>query len=59
MLCLKFTHSKQQPHLPWDSEVIKHCVHDISYIDNIDGWEQDRRNSIANALELRLSCPNP
>ena len=25
----------------------------------IDGLEQERRNSIANALELRLSCTNP
>ena len=25
----------------------------------IDGSAQERRNSIANALELRLSCPNP
>ena len=26
---------------------------------HIDGLEQERRNSIANALELRLSCTNP
>ena len=26
---------------------------------DIDGLVQDRRNSIANALELRLSCTNP
>ena len=26
---------------------------------HIDGLMQDRRNSIANALELRLSCTNP
>ena len=25
----------------------------------IDGLMQERRNSIANALELRLSCTNP
>ena len=25
----------------------------------IDGLQQERRNSIANAQELRLSCPNP
>ena len=25
----------------------------------IDGLMQERRNSIANALELRLSCINP
>ena len=27
--------------------------------DQIDGLVQERRNSIANALELRLSCTNP
>ena len=26
---------------------------------HIDGLMQERRNSIANALELRLSCINP
>ena len=26
---------------------------------NIDGLVQERHNSIANALELRLSCTNP
>ena len=26
---------------------------------NIDGSVQERRNSIANALELRISCTNP
>ena len=26
---------------------------------HIDGLVQERRNSIANALELRLSCTNP
>ena len=26
---------------------------------HIDGWMQERRNSIANTLELRLSCINP
>ena len=26
---------------------------------NIDGLVQERRNSIANTLELRLSCSNP
>ena len=25
----------------------------------VDGLVQERRNSIANALELRLSCTNP
>ena len=27
--------------------------------DNFDGLVQERRNSIANALELRLSCTKP
>ena len=29
------------------------------YADQIDGSVQERRNSIANALELHLSCTNP
>ena len=29
------------------------------YICYMDGLVQERRNSIANALELRLSCTNP
>ena len=28
-------------------------------LDNINSLVQGRRNSIANALELRLSCTNP
>ena len=28
-------------------------------VDHIDGLAQERHNSIANALELRLSCTNP
>ena len=31
----------------------------IYHRNHIDGLVQDRRNSIANALELRLSCSNP
>ena len=31
----------------------------LPYPDNVDGLMQERRNSIANALELRLSCSNP
>ena len=30
----------------------------ICLLYHIDGWVQERRNSIANALELRLSCTN-
>ena len=29
------------------------------FIYHFDGLVQERRNSIANALELRLSCTNP
>ena len=43
-----------------------HCcaAHDIlhyteTFVCNIDGLVQERRNSIANALELCLSCTNP
>ena len=41
-----------------------HQNHQSSIITKIlwahfDGLEQERRNSIANALELRLSCTNP
>ena len=32
---------------------------DSHCIDKMDGLVQERRNSIANALELRLSCTNP
>ena len=28
-------------------------------IDHVDGLVQERHNSIANALELRLCCTNP
>ena len=31
----------------------------ILYVEYIDGLVQEKRNSIANALELRLSCTNP
>ena len=31
----------------------------IMFIDHLDGLVQEKRNSIANALELRLSCTNP
>ena len=33
------------------------CIYVMN--DKIDGLMQERRNSIANALELRLSCTNP
>ena len=31
----------------------------LSYIDNLDGLVQERRNSSALAMELCLSCTNP
>ena len=37
------------------------CYNDqfsLKYSQQIDGLVQERRNSIANALELRLSCTN-
>ena len=33
--------------------------HEITHIHNIDGLIQERRNSIANALELCFSGTNP
>ena len=38
--------------------VVSHTVL-IFYLPHIDGLMQKRRNSSANALELRLSCTNP
>ena len=35
------------------------CSHIILIMSNIDVLVQERRNSIADALELRLSCTNP
>ena len=31
----------------------------LGTVHHFDGLVQERRNSIANALELRLSCTNP
>ena len=36
-----------------------HCWGPQGLISQMYGLEQERRNSIANALELRLSCTNP
>ena len=38
---------------------VKDSWNSVTTYDYIDGWVQERRNSIANALELRLSCTNP
>ena len=35
------------------------CLYTLSVHEHIDELVQERRNSIANALELRLSCTNP
>ena len=43
------------PHPPTQQR----CAGDIRMAHHIDGLVQERRNSIANALELRLSCTNP
>ena len=49
------TEPRHPPLLGWYvSSVIR-----ISNFSLIDGLVQERRNSIANALELRLSCTNP
>ena len=34
-------------------------MNDNDFYSNISGFVQERRNSTANALELRLSCTNP
>ena len=36
----------------------KYCYSHLAIV-HIDGLVQERRNSIANALELRLSCTDP
>ena len=46
----------------WDFPSLKKMFHYISIITNIDhfdGLVQERRNSSALAMELRLSCNNP
>ena len=51
--------------LPWVCKIIARyiCIRNVSMSTqceiHIDGLEQERHNSIANALELRLSCTNP
>ena len=39
--------------------MISNLVNQINCLNYIDGLVQERRRSIANALELRLSCTNP
>ena len=41
-----------------DYAMVYDYTHNILYLD-IDGLVQERRNSIANAMELRHSCANP
>ena len=50
------SHSTFSEHWQTQSTEFNHLDYAIS---NIDGLMQERRNSIANALELRLSCTNP
>ena len=42
--------------MKWDVPNYHPCIGSALYIDVL---AQERRNSIANALELRLSCTNP
>ena len=49
VMSLKFVFFKLLPHLPRANEQTPY----------LDGLAQERRNSIANALELCLSCTNP
>ena len=35
------------------------CSSKLKFLSNIDGLVQETRSSIANALEIRLSCTNP
>ena len=48
VICYNF-YTAEAPYKVWYQNMILH----------IDGLVQERRNSIANALELRLSCTNP
>ena len=43
----------------WDYKKITQCDFEVTLLFYIDGLVQEKRNSIANALELRLSCTNP
>ena len=47
-------------HMAWLSrDDLTHSGLNSMAINHIDGLMQERRNSIANALELRLSCTKP
>ena len=45
------------PTMPWNTWTKQQLI--STYTEWIDGLVQERQNSIANALELRLSCTNP
>ena len=47
--------------IPWHQIGTRDMIQyqSFKFPDYIDGLVQERRNSIANALELRLSCTNP
>ena len=40
-----------------EKEALKYLLQDRK--DRLDGFVEERQNSIANALDLRLSCINP
>ena len=40
-------------------EEISHLIFSTQYLNDVDGLVQETRNSIANALELHLSCTYP
>ena len=63
MLCyqqkyLRYT-DKTNPHNGKTTFTLKIVPDPLLFRDNIDGLVQKRRNSIINALELRLSSTNP
>ena len=43
----------------FEYECMSHLPHFARYSEHIDGLVQERRNSTANTLELRLSCTKP
>ena len=43
----------------WEDLECAATEHSKKYVHHIDGLEQERRNCIALAIELHLSCSNP
>ena len=54
-VCKIFVRASKQENIRYG---ILQNMMEISLLDNVDGLIQERRNSIATALELRLSCAN-